>query len=304
MKQWSSAKTLVVITITLVALSILSTVPVLYMAKAQDQALVISPPQGPPGTFITVIGMGFSANTRVSLSLGGTDVASAYVGSMFGRFSTSFAVPNLPLGTYTITAKDEVGHTATASFSVITKSSTPVPSKANPSSSPGTSSKATPTEGTWVYPTKKPTATPTVGSAEFWSPTTIAVVAIVAIAAILIPSILLIRRGGKKELPIEGESPLQRPSTTPPPRAPVPPLPYQTAYSRSAHYGQTTSGYSSVSRYGQPSSYSQQLSRQAGARYNQPQSYQRTAFTKICPQCRRVVRDDYNLCPYCDKRLK
>jgi hypothetical protein len=36
-----------------------------------------------------------------------------------------------------------------------------------------------------------------------------------------------------------------------------------------------------------------------------PSSYgQQPASGKICPHCKRVVKADYSICPYCDKKLR
>ncbi len=78
----------------------------------------LSPTAGPPGTELTVEGFNFTNidETEVEIEFGST----TYTGetSSNGEFSESFSIPALVSGTYTVTATDENGLTAEASFKV------------------------------------------------------------------------------------------------------------------------------------------------------------------------------------------
>jgi hypothetical protein len=129
------------------------------------------------------------------------------------------------------------------------------------------------------------------------------------LVAFLVPTVFFLTRRGNKEMSLNDQAPRYGPEPSAPSREPT----AASQYNQTSHYGQQPSRYPATTRYGQPQSYSQQLSRPPiTSRYGQSSSYgrqpsaygQRATFTKICPQCKRVVRDDYNLCPYCDKRLR
>jgi hypothetical protein len=310
-------KELTKVTLALIVLSILaSAAAITPVANAQDQALILSPAQGPAGTFVSVIGMGFSANSQVDVSFETTHVANGYTGSMFGRMQTSFTVPSVPLGTYTVTATDGADGYAETTFTVTLKSTTPAPT-ATPTPAPtatptatatqtfptptGTTTTPFPTATAWSYPTFRPTKTPVPASGGFWSPLVIGV--IVAVVIVLGISVAFVIRGrGKREKFLDEELPVHKPE----PSAPLTKPTTAARYSQPSNYGQQSSMSSVNTRYSRPSSYSQPFSKPATtARYGQPSRYgQRQSFTKICPRCKRVVKDDYNLCPYCDKRLR
>jgi hypothetical protein len=294
-------KPLIKLTFALLILSILaSTTAFMPVANAQDQALIISPTQGPAGASVTAIAMGFSSNSRVSINFDTKEVAYGLSGSMFGRMSTGFIVPSLSLGTYTVTAADEAGHSASATFTITAKTSTTAPGiTPKPSTPTGTGATGTttaaPTPTPWYY-TYKPTASPAVvAAAGFWSlPLIGAIVAAFAIAFIG-TFILVRRRGGKPEIYPEEEPSLYKPAPYTPSKKP---LTIDTRFNQPPSY--------------QPSYYSQQVSKptaimrqtQSPSR-NQPLiRRQMTGFTKICPRCRRTIRDDYNICPYCNKKLR
>ena len=155
----------------------------------------------------------------------------------------------------------------------------------------GDYAKATITVTLGTFPTPPPTITPTspevtkspvAGSAGFWSPPVIAVI-VVAALAVIVPVTFLYRRRGKQETLLDKK-----------------PLPYRSELTT------PTVKPTVIARYNQPSIYGQQLTKPVVTnRSSQPSSYgQQPPFTKICPRCRGIVKDDYNLCPYCDKKLR
>ena len=85
-------------------------------AKANDEFLQLNPTQGPPGTPVTVYGLGFKTGS-VSITFGSTTVSNAYTG-MFGRVTSSFTVPNVSPGVYTVTATAPGDSIAQATFTV------------------------------------------------------------------------------------------------------------------------------------------------------------------------------------------
>jgi len=303
-----------------------SALTVTSIAHAQDHALTISPTQGPAGTIVTIVGTGFSSSTHAAILFGDINVGTAYVSSTFGRFTMAFHIPAVSPGTYTVTATDDTGGFDTTTFTVTTTISTPTPtstptatatqtqptptSSVGPTLSPGTSADEEPTpteEETWAYTTHRTSPSPIITEAgDFWSPTMITGLVVVAAVAFLVPTAFLLRRRGNKEPLLIEKAPPYRPEPLAQTGQPA-----ASQYNQPSYYGQQSSRYPDSTRYSQPSSYSQQWSR-TPPRYGQPSSYnrqpsgygRRAPFTKVCPQCKRVVRDDYNLCPYCDKRLK
>ena len=179
---------------------------------------------------------------------------------------------------------------------------TPIPS---PTSKPSPTASPSPTEIPWNFPTYNPTQNPKAEEG-FWSPITIGIVA-VALAAFTIPAAFFYIRRGKQEMLLDQERPINTPEF---PAA-------SNRYSTTSRYGQSSyqSSYQSqqpvkpteTTRYGQSSSYgyrSQQSSSSVTTRSTQTSSYSRpSAYTKFCPNCKRAVRNDQNVCPHCDKRL-
>jgi hypothetical protein len=318
-------KNLVKLTFTLIVLSLLASVS---FATAQDdstgQEPVIScnPSSGTPGTGITIIGYGWNSNTQVNIVMQGV-TASGYVNQMAGRFTAYFTVPtNIPAGQYTVTATGEGGKTATTTFTV--KAATPKPtSTVKPSTSstpkPSTSGNPNPTgtahPGVTDYPgfTYNPFQTFPPYAEESGFPTTeVAVIVVVVIAVAVVSVIMLQRRGGGKREPLLSEDePVYRPGpSTQPPRYPGSPGYGQSPprYSPSPYGQQLSRPPVGGSRYGQPSAYGQQFSRPPAAR---PTAYGSSPYGRtggytqsICPNCKRVVKEDYTRCPYCDKRLR
>jgi hypothetical protein len=271
------------VTLGLLVLSILTlSTAITPMANASGQTLTLSPTQGPAGTIVYVIVAGFDSKLEVKINYGTINVATSYP-IMFGRTATSFTVPSVSPGTYTVTATDAAGGYATATFTVTAKLPTATATATPTLPTPTTPTTPTsPTETTWSYPIYRPTPSPVPASVGFWSSLVISVI-LTAVATFTISIIFMYRRRSKHETYLNEELPLYKPEPSAPSKKPT-----------------------VTTRYNQPSSYSQQTSKPTPTtRTNQPPSYsQLPTFTKICPRCKQIVKDDYNLCPYCDKKLR
>jgi len=89
----------------------------------------ISPPQGPVGTSVTVMGFNFGASTSVSIDIAGSSLGSTTTNPS-GSFSKAATIPSLSTGLKLVTATDG-SRTATCTFNVIeTVTPTPTPTPA------------------------------------------------------------------------------------------------------------------------------------------------------------------------------
>ena len=124
-----------------------------------------------------------------------------------------------------------------------------------------------------------PTNSPVTVSAGFWSPLTIAITSAVIAFAVFMTAVY-VKRGKQKPLSYREDSRYEpRPST--PPKTPY-----------------------AASRTNQPATNSSHQPYQP-SKINQPATnIQQPPFTRVCRHCKRTVRDDLNICPYCSKRLK
>ncbi len=188
-------------------------------------------------------------------------------------------------------------HVPTFAPSTPTPTPSPAPTQATPAS-PSPS----PTLFPWNFSTNAPTLRPTAAGG-FWSPLTIGIV-VVALVAFAVPATFFYLRRGKGKMLLDEEQPINRqelPGTTN--RTAV-----SSRYTQSSYQTQQPPKSTGPTRYGQPTSYSyrpQYSSSPVTSRSTQTSSYNRPApYTKICPHCKRSVRNDQNICPYCDKRLK
>jgi hypothetical protein len=262
------------VTLTLFVLSILTSAATTPVANASAAAILLSPNKGQAGVSVGVNGVGFKSSSLVFIKFDATGVATTFSSSRWGAYgdiSATFIVPSVSPGTYNVTATDAKGDYAITTFTVTTELPTPTPT-------------ITPTfpEATAPYPTYRPTQSPVAGSAGFWSPLVIAVI-VAATLAVIVPVTFVYRSRGKQETLLDKE-----------------PLPYRSELPTPTNKPTVTS------RYNQPSIYGQQLTKPVQTnRSSQPSPYgQQPPFTKICPRCKRIVKEDYNLCPYCDKKLK
>ena len=175
-----------------------------------------------------------------------------------------------------------------------------------PTSSPSPSPAPEATEAPWIYPTNQPTKIPIVKSGGFWSPLTIGIVAAALVAFSVSAALFYVRRGKRKMLfDEERRFNTQEPPATSNRSAVI--SRYNQSY-QSSYQSQQPARPTQTSRYRQPSSYShspQSSSSSVTTPSTQSSSYSQPApYTKICSHCKRTVRDDQNICPYCDKRLK
>ena len=309
------------VTIVLLFLCMLtSATTITQVVKAQNQTLSITPTQGPVGTEVNVYGTGFDTTAIISISFDESQVATTYANS--GIINVEFTIPSAPPGTYFVTAMDlasysvqhNAGLSASATFTVTSESSIPistpttthtstVSSTPAPSIIPSTPSTS---HNPILYPTYQPPKSSTTENGGFWSPLTIGIIAAVLIT-FFVPTTILYSRYGKRKALLENESPYRQYSKQEPPATPNR-YTATTPYNQSPYQSQQQTSPITTQRYNQPPnhSYSQQFSKPSLInRPSQPQSYNRQpSFTKICPHCKKSVRDDLNICPNCDKRLK
>ena len=293
----------------------ISMAPAAKAQAASGASILLNPSQGSIGTTVKITGTGFASDQPVSICFVSSsyNLLLAYANSTDakGNLVAQGTVPTgLTSGTYSILATDGSGNSATATFTVIGAGGGVGPSTTTvyPTVPPTSTSPYVP-----PYSTYQPVYTPTVQSAGFWSPLAIAIVVVVALAVVISMTFMFRSRvaGGKRETLLEKEPTPYRPEPYVPPNRPT------SAYNPSpSGYNQPPSRYSQyiASRYGQPASsrytqrptYGQNLTTPSGAsRYIPPSSnVQPSAAGRTCPHCGRVVRGDYNICPYCYKRIK
>ena len=83
--------------------------------------ITLSPTVGKVGTVVSVTGVWFSPNSRITLKFGDITLSttpSLILTGSTGSFSATFLVPNVAAGDYTVTATDAMGVSATATFKV------------------------------------------------------------------------------------------------------------------------------------------------------------------------------------------
>ena len=85
--------------------------------------LTVNPTSGVVVSLVTVTGAAYSVNSKITLTFGSIGIPSCLAGSLktssSGSFSCTFLVPIVPHGTYTLTATDSSGNSATAAFEVL-----------------------------------------------------------------------------------------------------------------------------------------------------------------------------------------
>jgi len=180
---------------------------------------------------------------------------------------------------------------------------TPTPSPAPTQSGPASPSPS-PTEFPWNFTSTNPTKRPTA-EGGFWSPLTIGIVAVAALAAFTVPAAFFFVRRGRGKMLLDEERPFNTQDFSSASNRSAEPSRYsQSSYqSKKPSKPIETSGYGQTPRYG----YRPQQSGPSATTSSpsQSSSYNRSSpYTKICSHCKRSVRNDQNICPYCDKRLK
>jgi hypothetical protein len=180
---------------------------------------------------------------------------------------------------------------------------TPIPS---PTPKPSPVVSPSPTEIPWNFPSYNPTQSPTV-KGGFWSPLTIGIV-VVALVAFAVPAVFFYTRRGKQKILLDEERPFNSPEFPAASNRSTVSSRYSQSSYQSSYQSQQSSKPTETTRYGQQPSYSyrqQQSNPSVTTRSTQTSSYSRPPpYTKICPHCKRGVRNDQNICPYCDKRLR
>ncbi|MGA3290949.1 MAG: zinc ribbon domain-containing protein [Candidatus Bathyarchaeia archaeon] len=300
-------------TFVLLFLSILTLAVIITpMAKAQSQSVTVNPSQGPAGSLFVVQISGFTAPNPVSISLGTANVGTLTPSYSYNVVSLQFTVPSVSPGTYTVTATGNSGEVATTTFEVTQALSTTKPTS-TPTGSTGSTGTTGTTGTTGLSPTNVPVTVPVTVNGGFWSPITIAVTAAVIALAFFMTAVYL-KRGRQKPSSYGEASPYEpRPST--PSKTPYTPSrtnqpatksSYQPYSSSRINQPATTKSYQtySSSRFNQPAT-TKSYQPYSSSRINQPATNRPQApYTKICPHCKRPVRDDQNICPYCSKRIR
>ena len=266
------------------------------MAKAAP-SMTLNPSYGPPGTWVTVYGFGFDTNSQVAISIFTTQLGSLESSCDVGDIATQIQIPtNVNLGSYPVTATDGSGNTVSATFTVTM--GTPPPATAAPTTSSAATPAPQPSQpagSIWSYPTALPTQASSPKGGSAFSPLLIVVI-IVVVVALLVPMTLFYRRrsGGEALAEEAPATSMPGPSTS----AGMPPAYGSPQYARPVA---TTSP--AVSRY-PASSYSQQLTRPTMAPRPSMSRFGGMTATRMCPGCKRPVKDYYSVCPYCHRKLK
>jgi hypothetical protein len=331
------------LTLSLVIVCMILAVVMVTPVSANSVAVTLTPQGGHVGSRVNVHvasgSDGFGYKTAVSFYFGAATLPflTLFTTPDTGALDTSFNVPVVAPGSYVVTLKNGAGDTGTATYNVLPSESTS-PETASPTDEP---TDTTPTDEPTDYtPTDEPTDI-TTNSGGFFNGTTIAIIAVVLIAIFVPLTIMFMRRGGNRRDMYDerrGEGPMGPAGQGPYGggaqgygAGPAPsygpqggygaPAPYarqagygSSPYARPTGYGGAPGGYGGApggggygrqmgpppSRYGggAPSRYGGGGG-YGGAGYGRPMGPTRT-----CPNCRAPVREDVNICPNCNRRLR
>jgi hypothetical protein len=255
----------------------LSTFFVLMPGAAASPTLTISPDNGPVGTQVQVTGEGFNQDSSITISFAGSTVATTKSDSKGDFPAYVFIVPaSVSPGNYAFIATDTDGDTGNTLFNVTSGSSlvislaSPTPIGTSAGTSTGTSTGLSPTN------------VPVTASSGFWSPLTIAITLVVIAFAVFMTA-FYIRRGRQKPLTYEQASRYEPKPSTP---------------------SKTPTSSSNINQPYQPSKINQSYQRYQTSTINQPATNIQQPHTIACRHCKRTVRDDLNICPYCSKKLR
>jgi len=306
------------VTLALLFLGIFALVVVIVpVAKAQSASLTLTPSEGPPGTQVLVKISNFQNPDTVNIKLGTITVGTLTTAYGYPVASMGYTIPVVTPGEYTVTATGSAGDSAIATFTVTQGFATATPGQSQPGTSTTAPSGASPT----YIPVTPYGGVPS--KSGFWSPLAIGIVAFV-VAVACFATVVFVRRGRQGPVSVEDDSsykPRSSVDNTQPfnPKSTVQetsPYGYRSSTQQTSPYGyksstQQTSPYGYRSSAQQTSPYSYRYSvpptkSTAPPQFNQtatnrPQS---PAHTKICKHCKREVRDDLHVCPYCLKKLK
>jgi hypothetical protein len=297
-------KSLIKVSLILLGLSILiSAIAVTQTVEAQTPILFLNPRSGPVGTDVLLTSTeGFGSGTWVSVTFGQQQVITTRT-TGGGKISASFTVPNVNEGVYPVTVTERItdsqgrvvtGISAYVKFTVGESSGT-----SDDTTTPSDSDSSTPD---WTFPDDQTSGASGGGFDPLW----IGLIAVVAIV-ILVPVTAFYLRSGRGDRGYEEERPRGPHEKPEMPSAPnvyqEPSRGYQPSYRSQQPTGPTgTPQYRQAPSYGISSQPSRPLST---TRYSRPSSYGRqTMNTKICRYCKQPVRGDYNICPFCNRRLR
>ena len=299
-------KVLVTAILVLLAVSILTSLTSKTVFAQATVALL--PSQGPVGTKVSVSGSGFGDYAIVTISFNGKTVQTtqstgmAGQGIVYGQFTIPAGTTD---GSYDVTVTDSSGNSVTAKFTVGASAATPTPAGSSSTSPVPTSSSSTnggnPTYTPFIYPTLQP-------QNSGLSPLIIGLIVVVVAVGIIVPvSFMFFRNRSPKRDQLLDREPTYRPEPYAPVERPAPtPSPYSQPTSR---YSTPTSRYSSpsTSRYTQSTAYSRYSARPTVVtdRYSSSSSsVQQSTSERTCPHCKRTVKGDYSICPYCYKKMR
>jgi hypothetical protein len=282
-------KSFIKVTLALLFLSVFTLVVIMApVVKAQSASLTFTPSEGPPGAQVIVTIKNFQNPDTVTVKLDTINVGTFTTSYGYTVESMLYTIPVIAPGTYTVTATGSAGDSATATFTVTQASATVSP----------TYIAVTPYGG---IPSKT----------GFWSPLAIGIVAFV-VAVACFATVVFVRRGRQGPVSVEDNS-NYKPSVSVENTQPYKP---KSTVQETSPYGyrsstQQTAPYSYRSSVQRASPYSYRSSvpptrSTAPPQFNQTVTNrpQPPAHTKICKHCKREVRDDLNVCPYCMKKLK
>lgn len=302
---------LVTAVLVLLAVSVLTSL--IAKTVSAEATVTLYPTQGPVGKQVIVNGQGFADYASVTISFNGKTVQQTQVSGMYGGIVAGlFKVPaGTADGTYNVVVTDSSGNSVTVPFIVGASLATSAPSSSstspNPTSSSGSNNGLTPTYTPFIYPTLQP-------KSSGLDPLIIGLIVVVVAVGVIVPVFFMFfrNRSPKRDLLLDREptyrpepySPVERPAASPSPYS-QPPSRYSTPTSR---YSSPSSRYGSpsTSRYTQNTAYSRYSARptQTDSRYSAPaSSAQQSNSVRTCPHCKRTVKGDYSVCPYCYKRM-
>jgi hypothetical protein len=333
---------LVVLFLSIFALAAIMTPPVraaqtisVTLLNSQDQPIS----QGPVGTPVIVQITNYpSSDYSFTVTFGTANVGTIETGPTYTIASTLFNVPpSAALGKYTVTVTGSEGETGTATFTV-TQAAPIVVTPAPTGKQTGTSSvtpTSSPTGGipTNYYPYG--TGPPSKGTG-FWSPLAIGIVAFV-LAVACFTTVVFVRRGrqGSEQVSVEDKSSYKpsssventQPYTLRPTVQGASPYSYRSSAQQASPYGYRSStqqtstyGYRSPAQQTSPYGYRSSIQQTSPYGYRSsvpptrstvPPQFNQTAttrsqspaHTKVCKHCKRDVREDLRVCPYCYKKL-
>jgi hypothetical protein len=305
MKKSFSKATLVLLFLSIFALAVI----IAPVAMAQSITVTLSPSSGAPGAQVIVYASNYPiGDTTFSVKFGSTAEPSIYTGTWTNTGSAAFNVPTVSTGKYTVTVTDQNGVYGTATFTV-TQPPLVVITPGPTGSSTGTGTASTAPSGTTYYPVAPYGGVPS--KSGFWSPLAIGIVALV-VAVACFTTVVFVRRGRQGPGSAEAYSnykpqPSVENTQTYASKATVQatsPYGYRSSTQTTSPYGYRSSTQT-TSPYGYRSSV-QPTRSTAPPQFNQDVTSRPAppTHTKVCKYCKRDVRDDFSVCPYCFKKLK